>query len=145
MIQCQTESNRFSSAERTWITLVEAARQNDIKTFVSGIDLVPTFQAMGYSEKDIDILVKTIRDRIEDSKFDELKTNMAGFMKIFTKANFVILGEEQAGVNMRLLLVKSIPKAGSNLRESMDKWYFTKRDNKWLLSPDLTAAKTGYY
>lgn len=139
----QISSNKFSSAEKTWSTLVEAATNNDTRTFVSGVDFVPMMQALGVGAREIETFVKTIRERIEDPQYSEFKSLVEGLMESLTSQNHAILNEEQAGLNTRLLLIKSIPKAGSGYyRESTSTWYFTRRDQKWLLNFELTKAKS---
>ncbi|RKX22657.1 MAG: hypothetical protein DRP35_01445, partial [Candidatus Zixiibacteriota bacterium] len=119
---------KFSSAERTFLTLVEAAKQDDTRTFLNGFDFIPIFRAAGFNQQQIDTSLKELSEGTQNSDVTSAAIEFMAFLK---SGNHIILNEEEAGLKTRMLLVRSEPSVFSL---STAKWYFTKRNGKWLLN-----------
>jgi len=144
LIYCQPQSQQQFSAKETWSSLVRSATENNVEQFVRCIDFTTAYQRMGYSkEKALEMDRKT-KANISNSEFANLAESMRGLMRIMNKGEHVVINEKEEGLDLRTLEVRSIPKKGSDIRESTDIWYFTKQNGQWLINYEVTSMKKGY-
>ncbi len=142
-VYCQGKSNQYSSAEKTWNKLVQSAKAKNFQEFVRCIDLTIVYQNRGHSEEEAIKMDKKVKANINNSSREavELREMLNGFIDImFTDAEFIVINEEEEGLNLRVLEVKCIPNS-PGYSESIDKWYFTNCDGKWLINFEVTMMK----